>query len=433
MKTKSTGAAISAQHTEEQARVLDLVLGLTGATQATEEENAALRDSLERHGQLVPCLRQGGVLVDGRRRVCALKALGKQPWIVDIDGVSGTASSASAASALGQSFFIANAVRHEMPLLVRAAIADSLATLRKGDNQHERENGLSREEAARSVGVSSDTLDRFRSLKQHPSVFERAMKGEVSLSQAGRLIRAKEQAERAKLLTCEDGDIAASLDRLILAGAKMGLLYVDVPTDYGQASSTAAAAPHTKYPVMSVDALKALRVAQIAAKDSLLWYWTPNSLIPEALEVIAAWGFSYVSAAVWAKPTGVVSKCAVRPYHETLLLAKRGQGLVHHGEQMPSFYQSPAMSRRHSEKPEWFAQQLERLYPEVAKAELFARTARPGWLAIGNQVPKVEQVAKPRTPKAANDGAAQFAGTGEPAPAVPARKRKRAAAAAGTA
>ncbi len=432
MKTKTTTTAPVGQHTEEQARVLDSVFELARQGSATTEEDEALRLSLERHGQLVPCLRQGGAIVDGRRRMAALKELEKEPWVVDIDAVSGAASSPSSASALGQSFFIANAVRHEMPLLVRAAIADSLATLRKGDNQHAREGGLSREEAARSVGVSSDTLDRYRSLKQHPAVLERAMKGEVTLSQAGRLIRAKEDADHAKSLTSSDGDIVTSLERLILAGAKMGVLYVDVPTNYGQAFSTASAAPHVKYPVMSVDALKALRVEQIAAKDSLLWYWTPNSLIPEALEVVAAWGFTYVTSAVWIKPTGVVSRCAVRPHHETLLLAKRGQGLVHSGEQIPSFYQSPALSREHSEKPEWYAEQLDRLFPDVAKADLFARANRPGWLTLGNQVPKIEQVAEAGATQASNDDEPTADVPVIPAPKAP-KKSKRAAAAASAA
>lgn len=403
MKNKTTSAAAAAQHTEDQARVLDSVFELARGACASAEENEALRLSLDRYGQLVPCLRQGGVVVDGRRRMAALKELDKEPWIVDIDGVSGVESAWEGPSALGRSFLEANGCRRELPLLVRAAIADSLATLHKGTNQHARAGGLSREEAARTVGVSSDTLDRFRFLKQHPAVLERAMKGQMTLGQAARFVRAKDQADHAKSLVASDGDIVDSLERLILAGAQMGVVYVDVPTDYGQTFSTARAAPHTKYPTLSLEELKAVRVRQIAAKDSVLWYWTPNCLIPEALEVIAAWGFTYVTSAVWIKPTGVVSPGAIRPHHETLLVAKRGQGLVPIGECMPSFYQSPALSRQHSAKPTWFADQIDRLYPEVAKVDLFARGTRAGWLSLGNQVPKVEQVAVAGASEAAND------------------------------
>jgi N6-adenosine-specific RNA methylase IME4 len=350
--------------------------------------------------------------VDGRRRVAALETLGKEPWIVDIDAVSGIESPADSATALGQSFYLANAVRHELPLIVRAAIAENLATLAKGANQHADRGCVSREAAARTVGVSADTLDRYRVAKSDPEIHDKALRGEVSLQQAARMVRSKTQAMHARSLTSSEGDIVANLERLALAGAKMDVFYADVPCDYGQASSTASAAPQKHYPTMSTDELKALPVGRIAAKDALLWYWTPNSVLADALEVIKAWGFTYVTSAVWIKPTGVPTRCAVRPHHETLLLAKRGQGLIYVGEQMPSFYQSPALSRAHSAKPQWFAKQLDRLFPNTAKLELFARSTRPGWVTLGNQLPLLGQVAGAGTVATNDDAASASIGDG---------------------
>jgi N6-adenosine-specific RNA methylase IME4 len=39
-----------------------------------------------------------------------------------------------------------------------------------------------------------------------------------------------------------------------------------------------------------------------------------------------------------------------------------------------------------SEKPEAFAAMIEAMFPDVPKVELFARGARPGWHAWGDQV-----------------------------------------------
>lgn len=41
---------------------------------------------------------------------------------------------------------------------------------------------------------------------------------------------------------------------------------------------------------------------------------------------------------------------------------------------------------RHSEKPTAVAEMIERLWPDAAKIELFARAARAGWDGWGNQV-----------------------------------------------
>jgi N6-adenosine-specific RNA methylase IME4 len=400
-KTNTVSKPQSAQHTEanaEQRSVLDAVVSL--ANKATTEDDRALSLSLQRYGQLVPILRQGGVVVDGRRRQAALTQLGKDPWVVDLDAASGTHSEPDHATTLGRSFLEVNGCRRELPLIVRAAIADALATLRKGDNQHG-EGGMSREEAARSVGVSADTLDRYRTIKNDSAVYAKAISGEMSLPQAVRVVRAKDLAERAKSLTSSDSDIVASLEGMGRASAKVNVLYADVPTDYGCPGSASSVAPGNHYPTMSWEAIQALPVAEIAAKDAVLWFWTPNSCIEEALATIHAWGFNYVTSMVWIKPSGVVSPGAVRPHHETLLVAKRGAGLTHADQQAPSYYQSPALSRRHSEKPKWFAKQLERLYPDSAKLELFARRTRPGWITLGNQI-VIGQVAVPGT-VASND------------------------------
>ncbi len=47
--------------------------------------------------------------------------------------------------------------------------------------------------------------------------------------------------------------------------------------------------------------IKALDVASIAAPDCVLFLWATAPMLPEALEVMAAWGFEYRTNFVWAK------------------------------------------------------------------------------------------------------------------------------------
>jgi N6-adenosine-specific RNA methylase IME4 len=71
---------------------------------------------------------------------------------------------------------------------------------------------------------------------------------------------------------------------------------------------------------------------------------------------------------------------------ELLLICVRGNAPAPApGEQFPGFIEAPR--GRHSEKPEIFAEHIERLFPNVPKLEMFARKARPGWDAWGNEVP----------------------------------------------
>jgi N6-adenosine-specific RNA methylase IME4 len=50
-----------------------------------------------------------------------------------------------------------------------------------------------------------------------------------------------------------------------------------------------------------------------------------------------------------------------------------------------------APKREHSRKPDELYAIIERAYPELAKIELFARHARPGWMAWGDEAPSTTQ------------------------------------------
>ncbi len=75
---------------------------------------------------------------------------------------------------------------------------------------------------------------------------------------------------------------------------KYQVIYADPPWTYAvHHASLQGIAP---YPSMTLEALKALPVADVAAPDSLLLLWATNPLLPAALELIEAWGFKQVSS-----------------------------------------------------------------------------------------------------------------------------------------
>jgi N6-adenosine-specific RNA methylase IME4 len=100
-------------------------------------------------------------------------------------------------------------------------------------------------------------------------------------------------------------------------------------------------------------------------------------MLPQCLDVMAAWDFTYKSAILWNKDrtgTGYWTLNRV----EILLIGTRGNvPAPNPGEQPPQVIEAPR--GRHSEKPKVFAEIIERLFPNVPKLEMFAREARPGW------------------------------------------------------
>lgn len=160
--------------------------------------------------------------------------------------------------------------------------------------------------------------------------------------------------------------------------------------------------PERHYDGMSLDAIKALPVAQLAAKDCALFLWCVRSLIPEALEVIKAWDFEFKTVAfTWVKTTkhaevitlsgdGLhfgMGNAATRSNTEVVLLATRGKP-----ERMVKDVHEVIIApvSEHSEKPEEVRRRIERLYlgPYL---ELFARRDDvEGWVCWGNEVAVME-------------------------------------------
>ena len=141
---------------------------------------------------------------------------------------------------------------------------------------------------------------------------------------------------------------------------------------------------------MSIDELCALPVESLAAKDCLLFLWATFPMLPEALRLIKAWGFSFKTVAfVWLKqnrksPTWFYGLgCWTRGNVEICLLAKRGNP-KRHSASVHQFIISPI--GQHSKKPDVTRDKIVELAGDLPRVELFARQKIPGWDVWGNEV-----------------------------------------------
>lgn len=179
---------------------------------------------------------------------------------------------------------------------------------------------------------------------------------------------------------------------------KYGVILADPPWQYDIAGRLGAAENH--YATMSIDAICALPVAQLAAPDSVLLLWGTWPKLPEGLRVVEAWGFHFVTGFPWVKVTDVShdlwGNLTFKPHYGTgywargasefVLIGKRGDISPPSGQFVGLL--SPNM--RHSRKPEslhHYAMSLPGPY-----LELFARRPFPGWDVWGNEVKSTVEV-----------------------------------------
>lgn len=171
------------------------------------------------------------------------------------------------------------------------------------------------------------------------------------------------------------------------------VLYADPPWQYADSKGDSArwGAATSAYPTMSTEEICNLKdgegreVTDLSGDDSVLFLWATSPMLPDALQVMEAWGFTYKSSLVWDKVVPFYGHYShVR--HELLLVGTKGRALPDSDDLPPSVIVEKK-ERRHSRKPEVFRELVDNLYTSGTRVELFARGGLPGnWAAWGSEV-----------------------------------------------
>lgn len=238
--------------------------------------------------------------------------------------------------------------------------------------------------------------------------------------------------------------IADNLDLICepVGGEKFSVISADIPWEYDDKKMNRGGAARY-YDTLSLDDVKRINVQAVAADDCILMLWATAPLLPEALSVIDAWGFSYRTVGfVWVKRSSKYwdhfskrIRQEIARYHalfdgidagspfslsslsswfgadwlkqaaksksgnayntgmgaytranaEFVLIAVKGKGAAlikdHSINQIID-----ACLMEHSRKPDEYLELIEQLTGDVPKFEMFARRRRDGWKVLGNQL-----------------------------------------------
>jgi N6-adenosine-specific RNA methylase IME4 len=146
----------------------------------------------------------------------------------------------------------------------------------------------------------------------------------------------------------------------------------------------------SRYGTMTFEEIMALPVEKLVSPTAHLYLWCPNALLPQGIEVMKAWGFSYKSNLVWHKvrkdggSDGRGVGFYFRNVTELILFGVKGKNartLVPGRRQVNLL---ATRKREHSRKPDEQYEIIEACSPGPF-LELFARGARKGWASWGNQ------------------------------------------------
>ncbi|QTQ84589.1 ParB N-terminal domain-containing protein [Agrobacterium tumefaciens] len=225
-------------------------------------------------------------------------------------------------------------------------------------------------------GVTLDQLKRLETKQAQEQYARELIAADKAIAAASKEIRTAQKAinreSRIRLvgLIAENGRKAAGdLPRRAYAVG-----YADPPWPQEAWSDETGQDKGLKYPSMTVEDIKALCAGDRSpfTPDAVLFLWVTANRVPDGIAVLEAWGFKYVTCAIWDKVNIGMGRW-VRDRHELLLISKRGTNSLAPlmGTQPESLYQEP--KTEHSRKPEWFAAQIERLWPTLRKIELFQR------------------------------------------------------------
>ena len=143
------------------------------------------------------------------------------------------------------------------------------------------------------------------------------------------------------------------------------------------------------YPTCSLEEIKShLEAANKLTEDNaILFLWTIDKYLFEAQKMAEDLGYKLHARMIWNKVTGIPAAFTVRFGHEYLLYMYKGKLIpVAQNERGKIHTVFTEQVKRHSQKPEVSFEIINRLYPDLKKLELYARTEREGYDCWGNEV-----------------------------------------------
>jgi len=136
------------------------------------------------------------------------------------------------------------------------------------------------------------------------------------------------------------------------------------------------------YPTMEIKDIRELPIDELAADGGAhVYLWATHKHLPDAFEMLDAWGARFECLLTWNKPTGV-APFSWQYNTEHVLFARFGDGLQMDEMGQQVSFDAPVSD--HSEKPDVFYDRVRNASPGP-RLEMFARDERDGFDVWGDE------------------------------------------------
>ena len=222
------------------------------------------------------------------------------------------------------------------------------------------------------MGISRDQSSKWQKIANIPEEkFENYLEVEKELSTGGILNYKKNIDRQQKVEETETPRLEG----------KYRIIYADPPWKYGSDYQDKFGHAKSHYSTMDLKELCDLPVKDIAMPNSVLFLWVTSPKLNWAFPIMDAWGFDYKTSFVWDKVKHNYGNYnSVR--HEFLLIGGRGSATPD-VKKLHDSVVSIERTEKHSQKPPFFRDLIDELYPKGDRIELFARETFKGWKSWG--------------------------------------------------
>jgi N6-adenosine-specific RNA methylase IME4 len=338
---------------------------------------ASLAASIADVGLLHPIvIRPDGVLIAGERRLEAYRLLGRSEIPVTEVNLAEIARGELAENAARKDFLPSEieAIRRALAPVERAA-----ATSRKVSGRSATDAGEARDKIGAFAGVSGRTVEKIAAIVEA---------AEAEPERFGRLAADMDRTGRVdgpfkRLRVARQAEAIRKEPPPLPKRGPYRVIVVDPPWPFEMRMEDPSHRAIYPYPTMSLAQIAALPIGALAHGDCVLWLWTTNFNMREALGLVETWGFEHKTILTWVKDRFGYGDW-LRTQTEHVLMATRGRPVVQLTNESTALC---APMRAHSEKPEEFYALVERLCPAPRYCELFSRRGRPNWDGHGDEHP----------------------------------------------
>ena len=184
---------------------------------------------------------------------------------------------------------------------------------------------------------------------------------------------------------------------LELPDKKYNIILADPPWDFGgggvyQDNNRPVRETKKQYQLMKTKDICELPIKHLSADDCVLFMWSTDQHLNDALKVIEAWGFRYSTVGFyWVKHTNKGNPCYnvgcwTMKSVELCLLAIKGKPVKF--KKKRNIKQLVIAERtKHSRKPDEVRNRIVALLGDLPRIELFARERCDGWDCWGDELP----------------------------------------------